>query len=168
MNTNIKFNSDMHFYGKPCGNGHEGIRYISNGVCVDCLRMYDRREYLKRYNKERRRSPRLFATNLLHSCKTRSKAKNWEITITADWIREKLEKGVCEVTGLKFDIERSSEIHVAPFAPSIDRIDSSKPYTPENCRVVCMIYNVCKGQWTDEDVLTFAKAVANASGKEQF
>lgn len=164
----FKFNSDIHFYGKPCGNGHLGIRYISTNSCVDCLRMYDRKEYLKRYNQETRRTPKLFATRLLHSCKQRSLVKKWNFELTVDWIRERLDAGTCEATGITFDFKRPSNgNHLSPFSPSIDRIDSSKPYTKENCRVVCMIYNVCKGQWTDTDVLTFAKAVSSGADRKQ-
>ena len=114
MKKDFKFNDLMHYHGKPCGNGHSGIRYISNDVCVDCLRMYDRKDYYKRYNQELRRVPRLYATKLLHSCKTRSAEKKWEFGLTHDWIREKLEAGVCEVTGLNFDFKKPNEnIHIS-------------------------------------------------------
>lgn len=26
----------LKYYGKPCGRGHDGLRYARNGVCVDC------------------------------------------------------------------------------------------------------------------------------------
>lgn len=160
MKFKFKFNELVHYYGKPCGNGHSGIRYISNDVCVDCLRMYDRKEYYKRYNQESRRSPKTYATRLLHSCKARSISKKWQFELTLEWIKERLERGICDVTGLPFDFKKPANgNHFSPLSPSIDRIDSSKPYTKENCRVVCMIYNVCKGQWTDSDVLSFAKAL---------
>lgn len=164
----FKFNSDTHFYGKPCGNGHIGIRYISTNSCVDCMRMYDRKEYSKIYNHENRRTPRLLASRLLSSCRQRSLAKKWDLELTIDWIREKLEKGICEVTGAALNFKKPNNgNHVSPFTPSVDRIDSSKPYTKENCRIVCMMYNVCKGQWTDADVLAFAKLIVNDGDKKQ-
>ena len=166
MKFKLKFNDKVHFYGKACGNGHIGIRYISTGICVECLKSYDRKGYYKRYNQENRRTPKLFASKLLHSCKARSREKQWEFGLTLDWIKEKLENGICEVTGVSLDFTKSEAFHVSPFSPSIDRIDSSKPYIPENCRVVCMIYNVCKGQWQDSDVLNFARLLTNVSDKK--
>lgn len=35
------------FYGKPCRNGHDGLRYISTGMCVGCSKAHYER------NKER-------------------------------------------------------------------------------------------------------------------
>lgn len=36
-----------------------------------------------------------------------------------------------------------------PFAPSLDRIDSSKGYTLSNTRLVCVASNFCMNQWGD-------------------
>lgn len=48
---------------------------------------------------------------------------------------------------------------VGDWSPSIDRIDSSKGYTPENCQMVVWIYNRCKNNSTDENVLLMAAAL---------
>ena len=45
-----------------------------------------------------------------------------------------------------------------PFSPCIDRIVPELGYTPENCRIVCCIFNTCKFHWADEDVKTFVTA----------
>lgn len=37
------------YQGGPCRNGHDGLRYISNGSCVNCKRARDR---LRRYRAE--------------------------------------------------------------------------------------------------------------------
>ena len=79
-----------------------------------------------------------------------------------DWIYEKIKKGYCEVTGIKFDLETEvrTSVHAKnPWVPSIDRIDSSKPYLKDNVQVVVFMYNVCKSEFSHEDVIIFCNAV---------
>lgn len=66
--------------------------------------------------------------------------------------------GRCEVSGLPF----SFEVHGKrkPFAPSIDRVDSSVGYTPENTRLVCYAVNVAMNCWGDAPFLRICRAVA--------
>lgn len=85
-----------------------------------------------------------------------ARARN-ECSITSEWLEQKLENGVCEVTGLPFVFNHMQG--KVPFSPSLDRISSNLPYTPENTRVVVWIYNSAKNVFTDEDVLTMAKAL---------
>jgi len=48
-----------------------------------------------------------------------------------------------------------------PYAPSIDRIDPSLGYVPDNCRIVCQRYNLWKGQAADDkEIIEFARLVA--------
>lgn len=63
--------------------------------------------------------------------------------------------GTCEVSGLKFDLMNPGGYRRRPFAPSIDRIDSTKGYTIDNCRLVVLILNLAINEF-GEDV--FAKA----------
>lgn len=67
----------------------------------------------------------------------------------------------CALTELEFDVSpsRSGRGH-APFRPSIDRIDSTKGYTPENCRIVCFAVNAGLNAWGDEAFLKIARAAA--------
>ena len=57
--------------------------------------------------------------------------------------------GACELTGTPFSAERYGA-HKAPFAPSIDRIDSSKGYTRENCRIISVAANFAMNEWGEE------------------
>ena len=70
---------------------------------------------------------------------------------------------VCAVTGIGFKLaierEYNMQCNAQPFSPTLDRIDNSKGYTPENTQVVIAIYNHAKCHWTHEDVLDMAQAV---------
>ena len=53
------------------------------------------------------------------------------------------------------------------FAPSIDRIDSSKGYTPDNIQIVCCAYNMGKKNMSDDDFENFIlKAAEFIKGKK--
>jgi hypothetical protein len=92
-----------------------------------------------------------------------------EFDLTRAWILEKLEAGVCEITGIPFILEATEEDRKGkfthPFSPSVDRIDSLRGYTKDNCQVVVWIYNRAKGEDDHEDILKLAKAlVERANG----
>ena len=66
------------------------------------------------------------AIDLLHDC-------NWK----------------CSVTRSPFSLQSAGKGRQRPFAPSIDRIDSAKGYTRDNCRIVCTAANFAMGSWGD-------------------
>ena len=98
------------------------------------------------------------AAALLHQCRCRDKQRGLECTLTIEWIEQRLQSGVCEVTGIAF--VTGSARH--PFLPSIDRIDSSKPYTPDNCRIVLWIINAAKQALPEDDFQSALRQVAEA------
>lgn len=79
-------------------------------------------------------------------------------SITVEWAQEKIERGICERTGLPLLLSATS----GPWVPSLDRVDSSMGYTVENTQMVCWMYNAAKNQYTDADVLRFAEALCIA------
>jgi len=85
--------------------------------------------------------------------------------LTHEWLAERLERGVCEVTGVALELSKPPGSRFHPWAPSVDRIDCKKGYTQDNCRVVCWIYNMAKSEWSDEIVTTFALALAERQRK---
>ena len=107
------------------------------------------RERERRYYK----SPRGRASFLVQSAKQRSS----NVTIDRHWVQERLSRGYCEVTGLPFIVDSNAIKN--PWAPSLDQIRPGQGYTPENTQVVVWIYNVAKGSWAHEDVLTLAQSL---------
>lgn len=49
---------------------------------------------------------------------------------------------------------------------SLDRIDSSKGYTPENIQVISRIANIMKNNATEQELISFAKGVLVVHSKE--
>jgi hypothetical protein len=66
--------------------------------------------------------------------------------IDVGWVLERLERGVCEFSGVPFVYEKRH-----PFMPSIDRIDPAQPgHMKDNCRVILWGLNGFKGAATEE------------------
>jgi len=103
------------------------------------------KEANKRNQKKRRLNPMGRAKALIDSAISRCKTTGGKITITQEWIAKKIENGVCEISGLKFDLESKNyaDRKSNPYAPSLDRIDSNnKDYTEDNVRVVLSAVNI--------------------------
>ena len=75
------------------------------------------------------------------------------------WIVDKLEAGICEVTGDPLDITESG----SPWSPSLERInnDPAVGYIPTNVQVVASIYNMARRHWRRQDILLLAIALAD-------
>ncbi len=84
------------------------------------------------------------ATRLIKRAARNAKKRGFEFTITQADILPLLKTGYCPLSGYKF---RYTYDAYDPYAPSIDRIDSNKGYTPDNVRVICYILNVGMNQF---------------------
>lgn len=129
-----------------------------------------RKEYMKRWHQENkdhvrakkaiylaipenraRRDAYLYAwrqtgAHLITRAKIRAKAKGWEFDLTISWINAKMAAGVCELSGLPFTPRGKK----GPCAPSLDRRDSSKGYTQDNCRVIAWALNAAFNDWGEQ------------------
>lgn len=87
------------------------------------------------------------------------------------WIRDKIDNGFCEVTGIPFNYDYHNENEklkfTNPWAPSIDRINSLGGYTKDNCQMVVWIYNRAKGEDKHEDVLKVAEALIEKKNEKK-
>ncbi len=98
------------------------------------------------------------AGRVLTWVRARAARAGFAFDLDRDWVEERLKRGRCETTGIEFEINKSDgRFH--PWAPSIDRVDSKKGYTKDNCRIVVWIYNMAKSEWEDADVLKMAQAL---------
>ena len=70
------------------------------------------------------------AAHMLNNARRRAKEKNVVFDLTTDWLLEKLDKGICEVTGLPMavNINGGKGHNNNPFSPSIDRINQKGDY----------------------------------------
>lgn len=135
-----------------------GVQYepwTERSYCRPCK---SKRSY--QYVKYKTNHPIGWAIRLRNKAQSRAKAKNLEFDLTREFILGKLEKGVCEVTGVPLDLSGGGR---KPLTPSLDKIDPMKGYTQDNVQLVSFIYNVAKGDWKHEDVLDFARSLQNGN-----
>jgi len=118
-----------------------------------------RRKYYEEVQKEKTRERRLIPEGrcrfLIQGAKDRSKKQGIEFDLTLEWILERW-TGFCELTGLPFKLEVNKRDR---YSPSIDRIDPTKGYTQENCRLVLWAINTFKGDGDDKTMFDIATAL---------
>lgn len=68
-------------------------------------------------------------------------------------------EGRCEFSGIPFDMRRSSDSRVRPWAPSLDRINSDGEYTVDNVRVVCTSVNIALNEFGDAVLIRIAHGI---------
>lgn len=70
------------------------------------------------------------------------------------------QQGKCAYTGLILDVDTTKDRRRTPNAVSVDRIDSSGGYTPDNVCLCCMWVNKAKAESNVEE---FKKALREAA-----
>lgn len=86
-------------------------------------------------------------------------------TVTAAWVRKKIEHGVCAVTGIPFELDNGEGTEkVNPYTPSADRIDPSKGYTYRNTQIVVWAYNRAKGEYAERTFTRVARCFLEQRG----
>jgi hypothetical protein len=121
--------------------------------CKDCKKLDDANRLL---------NPKSRSAFLFNSAKLRSKKFGGVVSITPEWIEEKILKGKCDLTGLPFDLTPVENNHVNPYAPSLDRIDSkNRNYSIENTRVVLSAVNAALNEWGIETMRPIFKSLGD-------
>jgi hypothetical protein len=100
------------------------------------------------------------------SCRTRSRARGFECDLTREWVQERIEKGVCALSGARFELELSESGRPRSHAPSIDRIDNTKGYLQSNCRVILWCLNLALNKWGEDVMLPLWRAVLERKNTE--
>lgn len=137
-----------------CGKNTQGVLQYAL-TCKSCVKQRSKSRYYSVSGK---------AVELFHSAKRKNK-EGRDFDIDVEFLVEKLDKGVCEVTGIPFSYEMKQVGSTNKFAPSVDRLNSSLGYTKDNVRVVVWWYNLMKNDETDEALLEFCKTVVNRKSK---
>jgi len=100
------------------------------------------------------------AVTLVSNARRRSKKRNVKMELTIEWVDEQLKKGACQITGIPFNLEATTEHHTRRWdAPSLDRIDKTKPYNETNTRVVLWAVNCALSEYGTEVMLPILKAM---------
>lgn len=99
---------------------------------------------------QRRKKPWVTA---LSNARGRAKKSGIPYSLTLEWA-ESMWTGKCVATGAEFRIGVGKR---GSYSPSVDRIDSSLGYSPENCRFVLWAINRFKSDATDAEMLDIAR-----------
>lgn len=109
--------------------------------------------YNYKYTKKcRSRSYEAFLSHLL-TYKKRSETLTKEDLFSLYEIQE----GLCAISGVRMTFEQSGG-RVATNI-SIDRIDSSLGYLPENIQLVCSLVNTMKREYSTEELISWCKTI---------
>ncbi len=95
----------------------------------------------------------------LAKCVYRAKQRDgYRCTLTRENIADAMlmSNGRCQITGISFSDERLPGREIRPFRHSIDRIDSSRGYLPDNIRIVCAGVNIAMMHWGEQIFGQFA------------
>lgn len=87
-----------------------------------------------------------------------------EFTLTEDSFDAMVQRagGRCELSRIPFtDSRRVAGARRAPYAPSVDRIDCKKGYTPENTRLLCLAVNLAINDFGERTLMTIARRLVS-------
>lgn len=144
----IRYKPDM-----PCKHGH-WERYTC-GVCVGCIK--ETKIKLRAAGYKTKRNVRATLSQALYKALKRRPTTN---SITRDQLFElwKAQRGKCAVTKLEMKSQTGGNTYT-PYSVSLDRKNSKLGYTKKNVRLICMAVNTFRGQMSDGEMLTIAKAI---------
>lgn len=152
---------------KKCSEEKLSSEYYSNYKgrlhikCKECECAEQRARNLKNkknrsdYHKEWRLKNR--GSDLLKNARFRAKQRNLLFEIDKEFVKSKIETGVCELTGIPFDFSKPRAWN----APSLDQIIAGEGYTKTNTRLVLYAVNTMLNTWGVDIVLNIAEAIKN-------
>ena len=122
--------------------------------------------HLQKTDREYRQSFEGTVTALYHASKKNSKEKGIICTLSKELIHDLLrDTPSCVLTGIKFDLRLKQYKLANPFRPSVDRIDCSRGYEPDNIRLVCVAINYALNEFGEATLRTICQAYLNRCTK---
>lgn len=115
-------------------NKEKAVEWKRNWVAANPEKYAERRKKYRSKAENR-------AKELLAAAKFNSKQKGVAFDLDYEWVLQKLNTGVCEMTGIKFDIEPLSKGRQNPYTASLDRIKPELGYTKTNVRMILWALN---------------------------
>lgn len=141
-----------------------GKEFISRGffnVKQTCSEECKRLRDLEQIHKRSRKDFKHVLMQSLYRMKSKSNRRR-NCNLTIDFLVNMLEKqnNKCAKTGIPFEISTGRGINGrSPWSISVDQIIPNKGYTKDNIQLVCLMYNLCKGVWSEDKVKQFTKAI---------
>jgi hypothetical protein len=115
-------------------------------------------EYNAQLAARRRNDPLFRAYELWKSARDRASRRGIEFSLSREKVEHAVVAGICEVTGLAFDLSLKNKAQ-GSLSPSIDRRDPHQGYTDGNCQIVCWLYNRAKGDGSHAEVMLLVEAL---------
>jgi hypothetical protein len=121
--------------------------------CKDCCNIGNKKSIIKKYSTFEGRIP-----TFLYTCKTSAIKRKQEFSLTADDLRAmwKEQDGICCYSGLPMKLEPNTL-----FSVSVERVNNSVGYTPDNTVLICKGVNSMKSSMTGEEFYTFCSSITN-------
>jgi len=92
--------------------------------------------------------------------KAAAKDKGLDFNVSDAWVKKRLNRGICEATGLPIRTKAGSTKGVRDFySPSVDRIDNNIGYIESNIRMVAWGHNLSKNKFSEREVNALALSV---------
>lgn len=134
--------------------------------CRGCVKRYNLKTHAHResYRFSYRSNVKNRARLLVGGALRRAKKRGLPCDISVDDIAQRLGKGICEVTGIPFNLTNVGRVNWCWKSPSLDQIVPGIGYLSSNVQVVIRGYNVMKNNWGDAPILLVAEAL---KGKQQ-
>jgi hypothetical protein len=106
---------------------------------------------------------------ILKALRSRSKAAGIAMRLTDGDIVAMRDRsnGFCELTEIQFSDRKPDRKRFRPWMPSIDRIDSARPYQMDNCRIICAYANIAINDLGEEEFYRLAKMFIQARKKRE-
>lgn len=118
-----------------------GFNGTFRSVCKECRNLEARAS-----SKRRRQSIETRASKLVAAAKSRAKDRGLPFDLDVEWVLERLEVGICQLSGKPFDLSEKRSMNT----PSLDRIDPKGGYVKTNTRVILFGLNAALGTWGQE------------------